>query len=123
MRTHLVFIIAGALCLPLTYVFTRGGSILLSIAVVVVVSGLASMVAGAARRCRVSLMHAALAFGLGATSSELIVFSHYYLAFGYQDPKFATGAATSAVEFLAIVSIGAVVIILSQAFQDRKPHT
>src|SRR3546814_10994916 len=92
MKPHLGFIAAGALCLPLTYSITREGSIMLSIAVVIALSGAAALVVGTLTRRRHSLQEITFTFSLGALFSELIAFGNYSRTYASQAHKISRSA-------------------------------
>jgi hypothetical protein len=54
-----------------------------------------------------------MAFIAGALFSETVVFAHYYITYGYQDPKLSVGIGISFIEFGVISAIGSFALIVA----------
>lgn len=121
MSRYVLATLAGAVCLPSTFSLTREGSILLSVALVLLIGGAAG---AAVRRSETGAMEAksgylALAFVIGALISEAVAFGWYYWSYGQEDPKLAVGMAISIWEFAAIGALGCSSLLLAAKVKKR----
>jgi hypothetical protein len=114
--------IAGILCLPATYSFSREGSIILSVFVVALLGVIGGAIAQRSERGSFRPWPLALAFVVGAVFSEVVAFGHYYITYGYQDPKISVGVSVSVIEFLVISIVGGFAL-LSAAYLTHSRIT
>jgi hypothetical protein len=121
MKPYALAALAGASCLLATYSQIREGSIVLALMVVAIigaVSGLIAMVlSGQRSNLRVLLLISA--FTVGALVSEAVTFVHYYLTYGFQDPKFSAGVAVSIMEFGVISVVGGFAMLTGLMIKRR----
>jgi hypothetical protein len=113
-RTSLISLAAGALCLPATYRFTRYGSFEISIAAVIVIAILGTWLAFwymSRSNDRTNWWSLASAFAVGAFVSEALFFTYYYFAYGHADAKLSVGIALAIIEGGLIALLGAVTVI------------
>ncbi len=113
MKPYALDTLAGASCLLATYSLTREGSIpfaLMVVTIIGVTSGLIAVaLSGVKNNLRIGLL--TLSFVIGVLISEVVTFTHYYLTYGYQDPKFGVGVAVSVLEFGAIAIVGGLAML------------
>jgi len=113
MKSFLLLFPGGASCLLVTYDLSRAGDIVLAILVIAVigaVSGALRMVfAGEPKMHFGGLV---TAFVAGALFSETAVFAHYYITYGYQDPKLSVGIGVSFIEFgvISVIESSALIV-------------
>jgi hypothetical protein len=129
MKSFLPPAIAGALCLPATYGLTRWGrwgSILTALMVVVVMGALggAIPVVMSKGNGKPRSLHLASAFVVGAFASELLVFTYYYISFGYQDELLSVGVVFTVLEFGGIAAFGGTATCVASLVQRiRRART
>lgn len=114
MRANLITLTAGALCLPVTYGFTRYGSIEISVAAVVTIAALGTWLALREidrTNNRPRWWPLAIAFAFGAIATEILFFAYYYVGYGHADPKLRVGVALSVAEGGVIAALGVATII------------
>jgi hypothetical protein len=113
-RTNLISLAAGALCLPATYGFTRNGSFEISIAAIISIAALGTWLAFwymSRSNDRSSWWSLAGAFAIGAIVSEALFFAYYFFKYGHADAKLSVGIALSIVEGGLIALLGAATVI------------
>ena len=114
MRTNLISLAAGALCLPATYRLTRYGSFEVSIAAVITIAALSTWLAYrymSRSNDRASSWSLASAFAIGAVVSETLFFAYYYFDYGHADEKLSVGITLSIIEGGVIALFGAATVI------------
>jgi hypothetical protein len=125
MKPYALAALAGAACLLATYSLTREGSIPLALIVIAFIGGACGLVAvamnGESGNLRIGLLTLSFAIG-GAMLSEVVAFTRYFFAYGYQDPKLSVGVAVSVLEFGAIALVGGIAT-LSAAFMAKRRIT
>lgn len=114
-------IVAGAVCLLVTYNITREGSIAVALLVFVAIGAATGVILALLDRARIvkTKTASAVAFVLGAFLSESIAFARYYFAYGYQDPKLTVGIVASVIEFVCIALVGAASLLVALALTSR----
>ena len=114
MRTNLILLAAGALCLPATYRLTRYGYFELSIAAIITIATASTWLAFwymSRSSERTSWSSFAIAFAVGAIVSEGLFFAYYYFDYGHADAKLSVGIVLSIIEGGVIALLGAVTVI------------
>ena len=114
--------LAGALCLPATYSFSRKGSIALAVLILVVLGAAGGVIAQQREKKSFRPWPLVLAFVMGAMFSEVVMFAHYYITYGYQDPKLSVGMSISVIE-LVVISVVGVIALLAAAFAMHRRIT
>jgi hypothetical protein len=113
MKPYALATLAGASCLLATYSLTRAGSIpfaLMVVATIGVACGVTAVaLSGEKSNLRIGLLTSS--FVIGALVSEVVAFTHYYLSYGYQDPKLGAGVAVSILEFGTIAIVGGLTML------------
>lgn len=113
MKPYVFSTLAGASCLLATYSLTREGSIPFALVVVAVIGIACGLIAVALSGVK-SNLHIGLltsSFVIGVLISEVVAFTHYYLTYGYQDPKLGAGVAVSVLEFGTIAIVGGLTML------------
>ena len=116
MRPYVISLVAGVLCLPLTYWPTRYGSypsLALSITTIVAIAILSAWLSlwHMNRTRRISEWWTfPLAFAVGAVVIEAAFFAYYYFTYGHSDPKLTVGVILSLMEGGAIAFLGGLTV-------------
>ena len=103
--------LAGALCLPATYSLSREGSISLVVLILALLGAIGGAIAQQRERKGFRPWPLVLAFVVGTLFSEVVMFGHYYITYGYQDPKLSVGVSISVIEFVVISVVGAIALL------------
>jgi len=114
MRANLISLAAGALCLPVTYRFTRYGSVEISIAAIIAIAALGTWLAFwymSRSNDRTSWWSLASAFAVGAIVSEALFFAYYYFDYGHADAKLSVGITLSIIEGGLIALLGTATVV------------
>lgn len=107
MPQSVIAFFGGLICLPITYRMTRDGNFAISLLIIAAVGILSAWLGiryGTTNRRSLAI---ALAFALGAASSEAALFGYYYFTYGHNDPKLSVGIAVTLIEFGVIAALGA----------------
>lgn len=114
-RPLVVALLGGLACLPATYGLTREGEVIVSLVVVAAIGAASAVVACAVfpAGIRPRLLPVLLMFVVGAVVSEVVMFTHYYLTDGYNDPKLGVGIAVAIVELGSLIAVGAIAMVLA----------
>lgn len=108
MNPYVFATLAGASCLLATYSLTREGGFPFALLVVAIIGLACGLIAVALSdvksNLRIGLLTSSFVFGV--LISEVVAFTHYYLTYGYQDPKLGAGVAVSVLEFGALAIVG-----------------
>lgn len=119
MRSAPLLVAAGALCLPLTFQFTRSGAFFVTFAIVVAVAALVAALL-AARDSRLATWKVPAAFAAGALASEACWIAYWLFANGLPAAgSLPMGLRISLVEGAALATTGSVVALLAFALVRR----
>lgn len=114
MKPYAITSIAGLVCLPATYNFTKEGNIVMSL-VIVGLFGCISGVLAATQANRPKTLSLLLSFVAGALISQVIFFAHYYYNYGHKDPKLVVGEAVAIIQFGVISVVGGLALQIGRA--------
>jgi hypothetical protein len=112
-KPYAIPLVAGTLCLPLTYWPTRYEFLPISIGIILAVAILSTWlsVAYMHRTARMSAWwELALAFALGAIAIETLFFANYYFGVGQSDRKLDVGIFLLILEGGVIAVLGALTV-------------
>ena len=118
-KPSVIPLVAGALCLPMTYRLTRygsGESLAASVAIIVATAMLGTWLAlwyMNRKNCQSAWWALTLAFVGGAGLSEVLFFAYYYFDYGHADQKLSVGIALSFIEGGAIAMLGGLSVVVS----------
>lgn len=114
-RPLVVALLAGLACLPASFAFTREGKLIVSLVVVAAIGAASTVVARVPfpEHIKPRLPPMVLMFVVGVLVSEVVMFTHYYLTDGYNDPKLGVGVAVAIVEFGTVAAVGAIAMVLA----------
>jgi hypothetical protein len=102
-------VVAGALCLPLTYHASREGEWILALVPIALISGLGQSVAS--KVGRLPLLVSVACFCLGAVATEVAFYLMWYVEYGYLDQEPSVSQAVAIVEFGFIAGVGTATIV------------
>ncbi len=122
MKQFVLTTLAGVLCLPATYSLSREGSIPLALLILILLGAMGGAVATMPQHDGNAIRpwSLILAFVVGALFSEAVAFTHYYISYGYQDPKLAVGVIVSVFEFFVISVIGCIAMLIAASVMHSR---
>jgi hypothetical protein len=126
MKPFALATLAGASCSLIAHNLAIQGNIsiaLLAVAIAGAVSGAVGVSMWNAKRVP-PVGQMVFVFVAGAFISEVIMVSHYYLSYGYRDPKLGIGIGIAVVEFGATAVVGSLAMSIA-AFAGKRiaPHS